>query len=77
MKNIWKTILLIGLIAWALYLCSPKYEIYQGEGGQISKEGIITFRFNKITGTMQCIGYTDSGALKWRDRKPLGYIKKP
>lgn len=69
-------IFLIGLY-FVLANALPKYEIYQGEGGLIQKEGTITYRFNKITGTIQCIDYTKRGDLRWRDRKPLGDIKKP
>jgi len=72
------------LIGVVFYFCYPKYEIYQGDG-LLAQDGIITYRFNKITGAIECLDYNTPkdgdlksiAVLKWRNRKPLGFIKKP
>jgi len=62
-------IILAGIV---FYLCFPKYEIYQS-----ALDGTITYRFNKITGSLQDADYNGFGGVSWGDSRPLGFIKKP
>ena len=66
-----KKLITLGIIivaSIAFYLISPKYNVYQSDGG------IYTYRFNKITGTFQ-IGNSKNG--KWDSAIPVGIIHKP
>ncbi len=66
----YQAILLLVVAAIFFYLVCPKYEFYQ------SKEGVVIYRFNKITGTIQGISSV-GGNDKWYNWIPNDTIKKP
>jgi hypothetical protein len=56
-------------VAIAFYLVIPKYELFQSAG-----DGTVTYRFNKITGTLQSC---DMKGNKWKKSTPAFFIKRP
>jgi hypothetical protein len=69
MKKLIYLFVMAMLVAILFYICFPKYELYQSVGS-----GLYTYRFNRITGTIQ-IGDPTNG--KWCRAMPVLSIQKP